>query len=70
MTPQNTLGWVLDQDTSQRRLCLYQVSPTSIGLLVEVYGQPSIAVALDAEGLAALQTLVGLALARCRQEES
>ena len=59
-----TIGWVMDQATSQRRIHLATSAPGLILLTVEVYGQPTRAVELDAEGVVELQALCGKALRR------
>jgi hypothetical protein len=58
-----TIGWVMDKDTSKRRLYL-SLGDEGIGLTVEVAGQPSASVTLDAEGIEALYAYVGQAFVR------
>jgi hypothetical protein len=57
-----TIGWVMDQDTSKRRLHLYRAAAGEVGLTVEITGQAPATLTLDAEGVAALHNLVQQAI--------
>ena len=59
-----TVGWVLDKDTSQRRLHVEAPAPGVVRVTTEVYGQQANVVELDAEGVGILQGLLGQALER------
>jgi hypothetical protein len=60
-----TIGWVMDKDTSKRRLHIYRRDDDAgVGLTVEMPGQPSATVWLDLEGVAALYAYVGQAFVR------
>jgi hypothetical protein len=59
----DTIGWVMDKDTSKRRVYL-SLGDEAIGLTVEVAGQPSATVTLDAQGIEALYAYVGQAFVR------
>jgi hypothetical protein len=57
-----TIGWVMDKDTSKRRIHLWRGKEDVVGLAIEVPGQTPEPVLLDAEGLAALYNLVQRAI--------
>lgn len=57
-----TLGWVMDKDTSTRRLYLAKVSDGVVELGVEVPASQVPRLELDAEGVAALHNLVQQAI--------
>jgi hypothetical protein len=60
-----TIGWVMDKDTSKRRLHIYRRDDDAgVGLTVEMPGQPSATVWLDLEGVKALYAYVGEAFVR------
>ena len=61
----NTVGWVLDKDTSKRRIHVHTLEHgAGVGLTVEVYGQQSCIVELDDDGVVILRGLLGQALER------
>jgi hypothetical protein len=64
-----TVGWVLDQATSQRRIHVTVWQPGVVTLTVEVYGQQNCVVELDEDGALILRGLLGQALQRARVEE-
>jgi hypothetical protein len=66
---QDTIGWVMDTDTSTRRLHLAVVHPGELRVTVEVYGQPSCVVDLDEDGVVILRGLLGQALERLAPDE-
>jgi hypothetical protein len=57
----STIGWVMDKDTSTRRLRL-GLADAGVELRVEVSGQPPATMTLDAEGVATLHNLVQRAI--------
>jgi hypothetical protein len=60
-----TIGWVMDQATSTRRLHLHLCDDDAVvGLTVKVPGQPAATVRLDAQGIEALYAYVGQAFVR------
>lgn len=59
-----SLGWVLDKDTSRRRIHVEVLPAGVVSLTVEVYGQDACVVELDTDGVVILRGLLGQALAR------
>lgn len=62
-----TVGWVLDKDTSRRRIHVHLLpGGAGIGVTVETGERGGHTVVLDVEGASVLQGLVGEALQRVR----
>lgn len=60
-----TVGWVLDKDTSRRRIHVHLLlGGTGIGVTVETGERGAQPVVLDAEGASYLQGLLGEAVRR------
>jgi predicted DNA repair protein MutK len=61
MSALTMVGWVLDKDTSKRRIQVTAALPATVRLTVEVYGQQASVVELDDEGVVILLSLLGTA---------
>lgn len=59
-----SVGWVMDQATSRRRIHVVTTREGLVRLTVEVYGQDASIVELDDEGVTILQDLLLHARAR------
>lgn len=67
---QTTVGWVMDKDTSRRRIHVHLLlGGTGIGVTVEVGERCPQPVVLDVEGATYLQGLLGEAVKRVQARE-